>query len=147
MAVQATGTTAAMTRPVKLLIGLMTVTLAGSVLVLVARSEESSPSTPDGATSTSAIRSFFDRYVDPDGRVVRHDQGGDTVSEGQSYALLLAAISDDRAHFDRVWTWTTAHLERDDGLLSWRYADGAVVDQMSATDADVQAAWALTLAA
>jgi endoglucanase len=140
-----------MTRPVKLIIGLITMTLTGCALVLVTRSEASRPSTSDGATgatgATSAIRSFFDRYVDPDGRVVRHDQGGDTVSEGQSYALLLAAISNDRARFDRVWTWTTAHLERDDGLLSWRYADGAVVDPMSATDADVQAAWALTLAA
>ena len=31
------------------------------------------------------------RYVDADGRVVRRDQGGDTVSEGQAYAMLLAA--------------------------------------------------------
>ena len=27
---------------------------------------------------------FLDRYVQDDGRVVRHDQGGDTVSEGRA---------------------------------------------------------------
>ncbi len=34
-------------------------------------------------------RLFLDTYVDA-GRVVRTDQGGDTVSEGQAYGLLLA---------------------------------------------------------
>src|SRR5207237_725785 len=48
---------------------------------------------------------FMRRYVDADGRVVRRDQGGDTVSEGQAYAMLLAVALDDRARFDRVWDW------------------------------------------
>jgi endoglucanase len=92
-------------------------------------------------------RRFLDTYVDPDGRVVRRDEGGDTVSEGQAYALLVAVALDDQATFDRVWTWTAANLGRPDGLLAWRWADGAVVDGEAAADADLDAAWALTIAA
>lgn len=89
---------------------------------------------------------FLDRYVADDGRVVRHDQGGDTVSEGQAYAMLLAVALDDRVAFDRAWGWTRAHLQRDDGLLAWHWVDGEVVDRESAADADLDAAWALALA-
>jgi endoglucanase len=90
---------------------------------------------------------FLDRYVAADGRVIRHDQGGDTVSEGQAYALLVAVGLEDRTTFDRVWAWTTRHLSRPDHLLAWRWADGDVVDQEPAADADLDAAWALSLAA
>jgi endoglucanase len=91
--------------------------------------------------------SFLDRYVDGDGRVVRHDQGGDTVSEGQAYAMLLAVAGDDRDRFDKVWGWTRAHLLQSDGLLAWRWADGHVASDQPATDADLDAARALALAA
>jgi endo-1,4-beta-D-glucanase Y len=90
---------------------------------------------------------FLDRYVEDDGRVVRHDQGGDTVSEGQAYAMLLAAAEQDEERFARVWTWTREHLRRPDGLLSWRWADGRVADPEPAADADLDAARALLVAA
>jgi endoglucanase len=95
---------------------------------------------------TSEARAFLDRFVSPEGRVVRHDQGGDTVSEGQAYAMLLAVVADDRRAFEQVWTWTRDHLQRDDGLLAWRWADGRVIDRESAADADLDAAWALARA-
>lgn len=91
--------------------------------------------------------SFLDRYVEDDGRVVRHDQGGDTVSEGQAYAMLLAVAERDEESFGRVWTWTREHLQREDGLLSWRWADDRVADPQPAADADLDAARALLLAA
>jgi endo-1,4-beta-D-glucanase Y len=94
-----------------------------------------------------AAERFLDRYVQEDGRVVRHDQGGDTVSEGQAYALLLAAAHGDEERFARVWEWTRAHLRRPDGLLAWRWADGRVADDEPATDADLDAARALLVAA
>jgi endoglucanase len=100
----------------------------------------------DAAAHTAAAR-FLDRYVEPDGRVVRRDQGGDTVSEGQSYALLLAVATGDRRRFATVWAWTRHNLERDDGLLASRWAGGAVADADAATDADLDAARALLLAA
>jgi cellulose synthase/poly-beta-1,6-N-acetylglucosamine synthase-like glycosyltransferase len=93
-----------------------------------------------------AAESFFDSYVRPDGRVVRTDQGGDTVSEGQAYAMLLAVALDDRSRFDRVWRWTKENLQQDDGLLAYHWSNGHVDDDESATDADLDAARALVLA-
>jgi endoglucanase len=90
---------------------------------------------------------FLDRYVEADGRVVRHDQGGDTVSEGQAYAMLIAVAEGDEERFARVWSWTREHLRRRDGLLAWRWADGRVADPQPAADADLDAARALLLAA
>jgi endoglucanase len=102
--------------------------------------------TGDDPAPGSADR-FLERYVEDDGRVVRHDQGGDTVSEGQAYAMLLAAADGDERRFELVWTWTREHLQRDDGLLSWRWADGRVADPEPAADADLDAARALMVAA
>ena len=104
------------------------------------------PDTPD-EQAVAAADAFLDRYVDGDGRVVRRDQGGDTVSEGQAYALLLAAATRDEERFARVWRWTRAHLQRRDGLLAWRWARGRVIDREPATDADLDAARALLVAA
>jgi endoglucanase len=101
----------------------------------------------DEAAARAAADRFLHRYVDADGRVVRRDQGGDTVSEGQAYAMLLAAATRDRRRFATVWTWTRRHLQRDDGLLASRWAGGAVADHGAATDADLDAARALLLAA
>jgi endo-1,4-beta-D-glucanase Y len=108
------------------------------------------PTSPDTADTESRAESaaarFLDRYVSDDGRVVRRDQGDDTVSEGQAYALLLAAAIGDRERFDLVWSWTAANLQRPDALLAWHWADGRVVDPEPAADADLDAARALLLA-
>lgn len=98
------------------------------------------------AARSAGVR-FLDRYVDPDGRVVRRDQGGDTVSEGQAYAMLVAAAVDDERRFRAVWSWTQEHLQRSDGMLSWLWRDGSVQDPQPATDADIDAARALLIAA
>ena len=91
-----------------------------------------------------SAQAFLDRYVDADGRVVRRDQGGDTVSEGVSYALLLAQVAGDETVERRVWTWAKTNLRRDDGLLSFLTdAAGQVIDEQAATDADLVTAWAL----
>jgi len=101
-----------------------------------------------GLQPTAATRpARFDPYITPDGRVARTDQGGDTVSEGQAYAMLLAVGRGDRGQFRRVWAWTVGHLQRADGLLSYHWAGGRVVDPMPASDADLDTAWALSLAA
>jgi endoglucanase len=103
------------------------------------------PTSGAGPQPTAAQR-FLSRYVAADGRVVRRDQGGDTVSEGQAYAMLLTAEGGDRERFRRVWKWTRAHLQRRDGLLSYRWRRGAVVDPQPAADADLDAARALLIA-
>ncbi len=99
------------------------------------------------------LRKTWKGYTDSfirEGRVVRPKDGYDTVSEGQAYAMLRALAADDRETFDAVLRWTERHLSRKeragDRLLSWRYADGAVVDANSAADADTDYALALVLA-
>ena len=116
---------------------LLAVTALLLAVALAGCDEQAPAGTADG---------FLERYVGDDGRVVRHDQGGDTVSEGQAYALLLSVAADDEDHFARVWEWTRANLRRRDGLLAWRWADGRVVENEPATDADLDAARALVLA-
>ena len=93
-----------------------------------------------------AGRDFLDRYVERDGRVIRRDEGGDVVSEGQAYGMLIAVAVGDKTRFENIWEWTKANLRRPDGLLSWRWADGQVTDANSASDADLDAARALLLA-
>ena len=97
-------------------------------------------------TAAEAGRAFLTGYVDDDGRVVRSDQGGDTVSEGQAYAMLVAVGLGDAETFESVWVWTQGNLQRPDGLLSWRWEDGGVVDESAASDADLDTARALVLA-
>ena len=97
------------------------------------------------AAARKSAEDFFDRYVDQTGRVVRHDQGDDTVSEGQAYALLLAVALKDRARFDLVWSWTRDNIRRPDKLFSWHW-DSGVTDEQSASDADLDIARALVLA-
>jgi endoglucanase len=133
----------------------------GGVLVLaavavlaaaaVALASLGGPRPRPGASSEAAARAaatrFLDRYVEPDGRVVRRDQGADTVSEGQAYAMLLSVAVGDRRRFASVWGWTQRNLERDDGLLSWHWVGGRVADPQPATDGDLDAARALLVAA
>jgi endoglucanase len=94
----------------------------------------------------AAGREFLDEYAESDGRVVRRDEGGDVVSEGQAYGMLIAAAVGDQSRFRSIWEWTKDHLRRPDGLLSWRWADDQIIDSNSAADADLDAARALVLA-
>jgi len=94
-----------------------------------------------------AGRAFLDSYQDPDGRDVRRDQGGDTVSEGQAYAMLIAVGVRDQTRFNRSWTWSRSHLQQPSGLLAYLWKDDRVADASPAADADSQTAWALALAA
>ena len=130
----------------------LVVALAGIALVAAAvmGDGDSAGESPAAVTPPSpegdAAESFLSAYVDADGRVVRHDQGGDTVSEGQAYALLVAAATDDRERFAAVWDWTRENLQRDDSLFAWRWADGEIADDSPATDADIDIAAALATA-
>jgi endoglucanase len=97
--------------------------------------------------AVAAARHFLNRYVTPDGRVSRLDQGGDTVGEGQAYGMLLAAAVGDSRRFDAIWRWTKDNLRRPDGLISFLWAHGRVQDPQAASDADLDASRALLVAA
>jgi endo-1,4-beta-D-glucanase Y len=94
-----------------------------------------------------AARRFLDTYVTGEGRVQRLDQGGDTVGEGQAYGMLVAAAVGEEQRFDAIWDWTKKNMRRPDGLISFLWQDGRVVDPEAASDADVDAARALLAAA
>ncbi len=95
----------------------------------------------------AAAQYFLAHYELPSGRVVRRDQGGDTVSEGEAYAMLLSVAAGNRPRFDSAWAWTRSHLLQPSGLLAWHWADGRIIGSEPAADADVDAAYALELAA
>jgi endoglucanase len=123
----------------------MTRRLAKFAVVVAVAVSACSSSPPDRVADASDR--FFGRFVTDIGRVVRHDQGGDTVSEGQAYALLLAVENGDRERFERVWRWTRANLQRDDHLFAWHWEHSRIADDSPAADADVDIAYALLLAA
>jgi endoglucanase len=98
---------------------------------------------PSTATRAAAER-FLAGYVTSDGRVIRHDQGGDIVSEGQAYAMLIAEVAQRPALVRTIWSWTAAHLGNSDGLFaSHATGTGQILDPHSATDADTLIAYAL----
>jgi endo-1,4-beta-D-glucanase Y len=136
-----------------------TLAVAGVALCFLTACGGASPTQSGGISSTprsgptsqdraaAAARNFLDRYVTSDGRVVRRDQGGDTVGEGQAYGMLLAAAIGDAHRFDAIWAWTKNNLRRPDGLISFLWRDGRVQDPQPASDADVDASRALLVAA
>jgi endoglucanase len=128
-------------------LGIAGVLAAAAVLAVVVLTRARDHPPAPKADAVAAASSFLDDYVEADGRVSRTDQGGDTVSEGQAYAMLLAVVAHDPETFESVWNWTRDNLRRPDGLLAWHWEDGKVVSTDSAADADLVAAWALLLAA
>jgi endoglucanase len=108
--------------------------------------DDGSATATTGSGADASAQRFLDRYVTAEGRVQRIDEGGDTVGEGQAYGMLLAAASGDEQRFDVIWEWTKSNLRRPDGLISFLWRDGRVVDPEAASDADVDAARALLVA-
>jgi endo-1,4-beta-D-glucanase Y len=100
-----------------------------------------SPSPQSGSTPAEA---FLAKYVTSDGRVLRHGQGDDIVSEGQAYGMLIAENANRPDTARAIWAWTMAHLHRPDGLLiSHADSSGKALDTQSAADADTLTAYAL----
>ena len=68
-------------------------------------------------------------------------------SEGQGYAMLIAAKASDRAAFDEIWNWTRRELYVDPSdLAAWQWNEKSVPhvkDRNNATDGDILIAWAL----
>src|SRR5260221_1605292 len=99
---------------------------------------------PTSVSPEQAAARFLRSYATPEGRVVRLDQGHDTVSEGQAYGMLLAEIVGDHAQSRRIWEWTRDHLQLPDGLFAFHTdAAGKVISLEPASDADLLIAWAL----
>jgi endoglucanase len=94
-----------------------------------------------------AWRMYVKRFISPEGRVVDGANGDISHSEGQGYAMLIAARLKDRATFDRLWAWSSANLfVRDDQLAAWVWdpkTEPHVRDIDDASDGNILIAWAL----
>jgi endoglucanase len=102
-----------------------------------------------GAPLDAEWVSYRDRFMTSEGRIVDAGQGGISTSEGQGFAMLLAAAHNDRIAFDKLWAWTKQHLgTRPDGLFVWKWKPGSdqPADSINATDGDLLIAWALARA-
>jgi endoglucanase len=115
-----------------------------AVTLLASCGGGTTPNPPKPMGPQTAAQRFLSTYVDADGAVLRKDEHGDVVSEGQAYGMLIAELAGRQDLARTIWTWTKRHLQRPDGLLSWNAdADGTVRDDASASDADILAAYAL----
>jgi endoglucanase len=102
---------------------------------------------------------YRDRFIQSDGRVIDREAEDRTVSEGQAYAMLRAVLINDSDTFARTLTWAENNLSRKDergnrtdSLWSWKWGrqpngDWQTIDANFASDADIDAAVALILAA
>ncbi|MEM9006012.1 MAG: glycosyl hydrolase family 8 [Cyanobacteria bacterium P01_F01_bin.86] len=101
---------------------------------------------------------YTQRFIQGDGRVIDFEAGDRTVSEGQAYAMLRAVLIDDPETFDRTLAWAESNLRRRQGdqvldqLWGWEWGQQAtgqwgLIDPNFASDADIDAAFALILAA
>lgn len=122
----------------------------GSVALAGSPPASGASSVPSTRSGTRIMRGWADykgRFMAADGRVVDDANGDVSHSEGQGYAMLLAAAAGDDVAFARLWGWTSRELyRRPDGLASWRWLPNTtphVADANNATDGDILIAWAL----
>ncbi|MFT5207892.1 MAG: endo-1,4-beta-D-glucanase Y [Candidatus Omnitrophota bacterium] len=94
-------------------------------------------------------KSYKDTFIHEGGVVRLKEQ--DTVSEGMAYAMMRSLWMDDKEVFDQLYEWSEKNLSRlehgGDHLLSWRWAKGATLDSMPASDADIDYGFSLLFAA
>ena len=100
----------------------------------------------------SLWKSYVAGFIDNQARVIDHDAGDRTTSEGQAYGMFFALVANDRSHFDGLLRWTEQNLAGGDlsaNLPSWLWGHSAnddqwgVLDKNSASDADIWMAYTL----
>lgn len=99
-------------------------------------------------------KTYVQRFIQQDGRVIDHSAESISTSEGQAYAMLRAVWIGDRDTFDKTFTWARNNLNsgiRTDNLWAWKWGKDpqgkwVVLDKAFAADADQDAALALILA-
>lgn len=99
----------------------------------------------------SLWNAYANRFIDEQGRVIDHNAGDRTTSEGQSYAMFFALADNDRARFDRLLGWTQTNLAGGSlathlpGWLWGRTPSGEwkLLDANPAADADCWMAYSL----
>jgi endoglucanase len=105
-----------------------------------------------GAQDWSSLwKSYVAGFMDDQVRVIDHDAGDRTTSEGQAYGMFFALVANDRAHFDSLLRWTEKNLAEGDmstHLPAWLWGhepnnQWGVLDHNPASDADLWMAYTL----
>jgi len=94
---------------------------------------------------------YKEGFMSKDGRIMDPDKDNITTSEGQSYIMLRSLTIGDKETFDLCYKWAKNNLQRKDKLFSWLWGrdsngDYKILDENSASDADVDIAFSLILA-
>lgn len=149
------------------------VLVLGLTTIACVRSPVPAPSTPPTQSTLPPLTTdhqsvlmaswtaYADRFIQADGRVIDWESDQRTTSEGQAYALLRAVLVGDAERFARVLKWSEANLARRppgspkanlDHLWIWKWGrqpngKWGAIDANFASDADIDASYALVLAA
>ena len=114
-----------------------------AVFGLPMRAQEATPV----ASPEAQWQAYKQRFISSDGRLIDDSAESVSHSEGQGYAMLLAAFAGDSQTFASLWAWTQVNLYiRADGLAAWRWRpqdNPYVLDRNNAADGDLLIAWAL----
>lgn len=94
---------------------------------------------------------YKNAFMTKDGRIMDPEKNNITTSEGQSYIMLRSLAIGDQKTFDLTYKWTKNNLQREDKLFAWLWGKNKngeykIIDNNSASDADVDIAFALILA-
>lgn len=95
---------------------------------------------------------YAGKFLDQQGRVIDHNAGDRTTTEGEAYAMFFALVANDRARFDKLLDWTENNMAQGDlsvHLPAWSWGkaqDGSwkVLDPNPAADADLWMAYTLS---
>ncbi|HEY2468669.1 MAG TPA: cellulose synthase complex periplasmic endoglucanase BcsZ [Terracidiphilus sp.] len=109
------------------------------------------PASSNAQDWPSLWKSYISGFVDNQMRVIDHDAGDRTTSEGQAYGMFFALVANDRSHFDGLLRWTEHNLGAGDlsaNLPAWLWGHDqnnqwGVLDKNSASDADIWMAYTL----
>ncbi len=126
--------------------------IAGAMMLIALASCQPKPETPNALQLDHHWQRFTTNFMDEDGRVIDiGSRGSITTSEGQSYALFFALVTNSQAHFETLLEWTETNLADGDltaNLPAWLWGQNeqgewGVLDSNSASDADVILAYTL----
>ena len=113
------------------------------------------------AKDAALWQAYAAQFITGDGRVIDNVNGGISHTESQGYGMLLAVAANDKAMFERIWSFTQSTMYvREDGLGAWKFEPkvavasndtaeiaspvaGQITDMNNATDGDILIAWAL----
>lgn len=107
--------------------------------------------------ATKSWEYYKKTFISNDGRVIDYQRNSVTTSEGQAYAMRRALMMDDKATFNKTYDWAKYNLQhKNDKLFAWLWGQKIldqqgnikyeILDQNSATDADIEIAITLILA-